>query len=66
MKSSRERSPDPPAEPEWEPGVVLVCQTCDHTWEPTLADLGAGSVPCTHCDGSTMIGEIAEPDPATP
>ncbi|MGH3822435.1 MAG: hypothetical protein ACRDRA_06295 [Pseudonocardiaceae bacterium] len=54
---------DPHTEPGQGPGVVLVCETCDHTWEPSLAD--AGPVPCTHCDGWTMISELAEPDPAT-
>ncbi|MGH3527965.1 MAG: hypothetical protein ACRDRF_03800 [Pseudonocardiaceae bacterium] len=65
MSSPPEDSPDPHAAPERGPGVVLVCQSCDHTWEPSLADLAAGTVPCTHCDGWTMIGELAEPDPAT-
>ncbi|MGH3608048.1 MAG: hypothetical protein ACRDRD_08175, partial [Pseudonocardiaceae bacterium] len=63
--SSRKDSRDPHTEPERVPGVVLVCQSCDHTWEPSLADLAVGPVPCTHCDGWTMIGEIAEPDPGT-
>jgi len=62
--SSRRDSHDPHPGPEHRPGVILVCQSCDHTWEPSLADLAAGPVPCTHCDGWTMIGEIVEPDPA--
>ena len=66
MSSPPEGFHGPRVEPKRGPGVVLVCQTCDHTWEPTPADLGAGPVPCTHCDGLTMIGDIAEPDPATP
>jgi hypothetical protein len=65
MSSPPERSPDPAAELERGPGVVLICRSCDHTWEPSLTDLGAEPVPCTHCDGLTMIGEIAESDPAT-
>ena len=40
------------------PGVVLVCETCDHTWEPSPAELGAGPVPCTQCEGWTIIAEI--------
>ncbi|MGH3782258.1 MAG: hypothetical protein ACRDRO_16990 [Pseudonocardiaceae bacterium] len=65
MTNPPKGSRDPHPGPERRPGVVLVCQSCDHTWEPSLADLAAGSVPCTYCDGWTMIGELAEPNPAT-
>lgn len=53
----------PRAEPG--PGVVLVCESCDHVWEPSVTDLGGGPVPCTQCAGWTTIAELAEPHPAT-
>jgi hypothetical protein len=53
----------PRAEPG--PGVVLVCQSCDHAWEPSFADLSGGPVMCTQCGGWTTIAELAEPDPTT-
>ena len=44
---------------ELAPGVVLVCETCDHVWEPSPAELGAGPVTCTQCGGWTTIAELA-------
>lgn len=41
------------------PGVVLVCEGCDHVWELSPAELGVGPVLCTQCDGWTMIAELA-------
>ncbi|MGH3936187.1 MAG: hypothetical protein ACRDS1_14620 [Pseudonocardiaceae bacterium] len=47
------------------PGVVLVCESCDHVWEPSLADLDTRPVTCTRCGGWTMIAELAEPTTTT-
>lgn len=46
------------------PGVVLVCETCDHIWEPSPAEFGTGPVLCTQCGGWTVIGELATPTSA--
>jgi hypothetical protein len=54
----------PRAEPG--PGVVLFCQSCDHAWEPSFADLGGGPVMCTQCGGWTTIAELAEPTTSRP
>ncbi len=62
MNSPQRGSPDPRTGPAREPGVVWVCQSCDHTWEPSPADLAGEPPPCPHCDGWTAIGELAEPD----
>ncbi len=45
--------------PPAEPGVVLVCESCDHVWEPLVAELGDGPVTCTRCGGWTTIAELA-------
>lgn len=44
------------------PGVVLVCENCDHVWEPSVAELGGGPVTCTECGGWTTIAELATTD----
>ena len=45
--------------------VVLVCTTCQHTWEPNLLDQTdrseAASTGCPLCGGWTWIGQITEP-----
>lgn len=43
-----------------EPGVVLVCESCDHVWEPSRAERAEQPVPCTQCGGWTMTAELAE------
>ena len=53
----RDGSRSPRVEPA--PGVVLVCESCDHIWEPSPDELGAGPVPCTQCEGWTTIAELA-------
>lgn len=55
----RDGSRSPRVEPV--PGVVLVCGSCDHIWEPSPAELDAGPVPCIRCGGWTVIGELATP-----
>lgn len=42
-------------------GVVLVCTSCEHTWEPTLDDFETGHTGYPRCGGWTMIAELAEP-----
>ena len=50
--------------------VVLVCTTCQHTWEPNLLDptdrSEAASMGCRLCGGWTWIGQITEPGYAQP
>jgi hypothetical protein len=53
----RDGSRSPRVEPV--PGVVLVCESCDHIWEPSPDELGAGPMPCTQCEGWTTIAELA-------
>jgi hypothetical protein len=45
------------------PGVVAVCEDCDHLWEPSFAELGMGPLTCTHCGGWTSIAPLASPEP---
>jgi hypothetical protein len=44
-----------------DPSVVpwVDCESCDHVWEPSLADLGVGPVMCAQCGGWTTIAELA-------
>lgn len=56
MTSPHDRSQDPHAGP----GVVLVRESCDHVWEPSLAERAERPVPCTQCGGWTMTAELAE------
>jgi len=65
MNSPRDAddSRSPRAEPG--PGVVRICESCDHIWEPSLAELGGGPVMCTQCQGWTMIAELATTDEET-
>ncbi|MGH3846426.1 MAG: hypothetical protein ACRDS0_34170 [Pseudonocardiaceae bacterium] len=62
MNSPQQGSPDPRTGPARGPGVVWVCPSCDHTCEPSPADLAGEPPPCPHCDGWTAIGELAEPN----
>lgn len=59
MNSPRDAndSPCPRAEPG--PGVVLICESCDHVWEPSSAELDGAPVTCTQCGGWTTIAELA-------
>ncbi|HEY6422917.1 MAG TPA: hypothetical protein VIY28_06645 [Pseudonocardiaceae bacterium] len=54
----------PQVEPS--PGVVLVCEDCDHIWEPSPAELGSGPLPCPQCVDWTVLGELATPEQREP
>lgn len=59
---------DGPRSPRTEPSpaVVLVCEDCDHTWEPSPTELGAGALPRPQCEGPTMTGELIIPKQCEP
>ena len=61
MTNPRDGDGSPAQRLEPAPSVVLVCETCDHVWEPSPAELGAGPVMCTQCDGWTTIAELHHP-----
>lgn len=42
-------------------GVVLACDTCQHTWEPDPDDFDTGQTGCPRCGGWTWLAELAEP-----
>jgi hypothetical protein len=68
MTMTRSKDVDGPRSPRVEPGVgvVLVCEDCDHIWEPSSAELGAEPLPCPQCEGPTMIGELVTPEQGEP
>ena len=57
--------PEPTTAPLARIRYVLICHSCEHAWEPDLADpaelTGTG---CPWCGGWTWLGEITEPNPA--
>lgn len=60
---------NPPDDPQDCPGehrlgIVLVCEMCDHVWEPSPEDRPGVTLACNQCGGATMLAELAEPLPA--
>ena len=43
------------------PGVVLLCGSCRHVWEPTAEDWATGHTTCPDCGGWTMTAALDEP-----
>lgn len=55
-----------PPDPRRPPGVVLVCGTCPHVWEPTDEEWATGRTTCPECGGWVMTAALDEPRPAIP
>jgi hypothetical protein len=54
--------PAPPPCPDPGPaGVVLSCDTCRTTWEPSYDDWQAGRTECHTCGGWTWVAALPEP-----
>lgn len=53
-------SPQDSTQDDAGPGVVLVCESCDHVWEPSRAERAERSVPRIQCAGPTMTAELVE------
>lgn len=45
------------------PDAVLVCWSCNWTWEPTEAEWGEADGVCPECGGWDVLAELINPAP---